>query len=197
MSEPVTAATVRHGFLEPGLDVVARVLREYDPSPGIDSLLEMQRALLLRLPPGRDRQLHLRLNRRLIELNIGEHRDARRITGNADQLARDLRHAELNDPGHRPLTAKGIARQLRPHLAVLADVAGASGAEVVRAARVLGAAIARVPSAQLLSPAVRHELGERKFAVLVKQARRESFGGAELETPAARTFEDGEGHAEI
>jgi hypothetical protein len=174
----ITAATVKHSFLEPGLDVVASVLREYDPSPDLDSLLEMQRALLRRLPPGPERELHLRLNRRLIFLNVIERRQGRRIVGDADQLARDLRWAELNDSGHRALGAKAIARRLRPALHLLARPAGVPAPRLVEAARVVGQVVALVPAAQLLAPAVRHELGERKFAFLRDQVERAHKTGA-------------------
>jgi hypothetical protein len=200
----VTAGVVERAFLEPGLEAVALNRQQqrllYDPSPAVDSALEHLLALWrLAGPPSSpqgspDVAAHvtatLSLGRRLASSNAREREHVRAVCGEADRLTRDLRFAErvAADAG---LSAKAIARQVRAPLTVLEGRDPDDQWAVVDAVFALDLVFAAVPAAQLFSPAVRHELRGRRFALLreLYERRRGAHvkqGAGALATPGAR-----------
>lgn len=147
----ITAAIVRRSALDPGMEARAYNLEQerlfYDPSPERDSLVEVIDTGCLTT---------VTIVRRLVDSNQREGEAERRILGWADALATDLRDFELNGNGAK-LTAKGIARALRPALKRVRS--GGTPAELADAFRAIHAVLRAAPRSLVLSGAVRHELG--------------------------------------
>ena len=165
----VTAATIRREFLEPVLDARAHnVLQERliaNKTPEVDSVADLLGVLTADTRGEREilRKLYATAGM-LRGSNRQEGASEQSIAAAADVLATDLRGIELNGVT-TALTAKSIARQLREPLRMLALSPVAAGA-FVEAGRTIERVVARAPLAQLLSPAVEHELGAEKFQVL-------------------------------
>lgn len=156
----LSAATVRHAVLEPGMDARALNIEQsrivFDPSPESDSLVEV----LADLGAYQQAKPHL------IALTRSNHAEGKLecgITLWADTLATDLRDLELNG-GAGALSGKSLARALREPLRAFAGSGGA--AERARAAAAIWRVTKGHPRAQLLTPSVRHELGAAKFRLL-------------------------------
>lgn len=161
----VTAGAVEAAFLEPGMDARAHNLRQFNPSPATDSLLERLRALALRLPPSNEREGLLAIADELIASNAAEGEAERLINGSADALVTDLRRIERSGGGEF-LSAKAVYRQLQPALSCLIYSHVASAREISESVRILREAVDQVPRLMLLSKTVERELGAKKFAVL-------------------------------
>lgn len=166
----LTAATVKRDYLHPAMD--GRALNDQQDSmlvnatPEIDCLLEYLHAL----PPHHFRDAAIDLVRRLIVANTEEGGCERQIAGAADQLVRELRDLELNGVS-RAITAKGVARAVREPLAVITEQKeAASPDERLDAFAALSVVLREVPCAQLLSAAVRHEIGPKRFGALERIA---------------------------
>jgi hypothetical protein len=190
--ELVTAATVRREQLDPLLEGIGQNRLQFNPTPDLDSLLELQREALLRSPPGRMQKLALTINERLIASNSLEGQQERRVAGFTDQLVRDLRDTELNGAASSSLNGKAIARQLRPPLQQLA---GAPTPDA-RAFLAIAELTRSLPRATLLAPAVRRELGDELFAALHDLVQMRN-GAGRLETSGAATPRAGSRHGEI
>ncbi len=159
----ITSATARRSLLNPAMDARALNQREglllHNPgTPEIDSLAEFaltaQGAQLVKLTRG------------IIDVNTREGLREMLFAGAADQLVTDLRRVETNGRGAREaLNAKGIARALREPLRTLVDK---RAEHLVDAAHRVAQVLRDAPSAQVLSPTVRYELGEAKFALLAR-----------------------------
>lgn len=211
----VSAGTVRREFLDRGLDARALNLEQagllFDPSPECDSIAEVVVALsrLLAepcLPSNARSQVRVLVARlvpivrRLAASNTAEGDLQRALCGAADRLTRELRDAELNIPRDAAavLSAKQIARALRGPLRVLVD-GDEDPLEVADAVRQVEDLLDRVPSVQLLSPWVEHELRGRKFRLLRRLVERRSSsseGDEALATPAAGPTDGTSGHAQ-
>lgn len=161
----VSAAHVRASFLDPAMDARALNLEQHfwidNGTPECDSVLDHLACID---PDSISERTHLEQLRALAFVvaaeNMSEGQIERTICGAADLLARDLRGVELNGVSG-VLAAKGIARLVRgPVDRMLA------GDESFEDACALVDVFARVPSAQLLSHAVEHELWTKRFAKL-------------------------------
>ncbi|HEY0391014.1 MAG TPA: hypothetical protein VGC63_04830 [Solirubrobacterales bacterium] len=161
----VTSSAIDGAFLGPGMEARAHNLDQYDPSPGVDSQLERIRALALRLPPSPECEALMAEVDAAIASNLREAEAELAICGAADQLVTDLRHIERNG-GNAALSAKAIARHLRTPLAHVSSPDGVPVADLVNARNALSEAVHAIPLLMLLSRAVEHELGAKKFAVL-------------------------------
>lgn len=165
----VTADHVRRAFLDPAMD--ARALNQdqarliYDPSPEVDSLLEV----LGQVSPATDecRRHMKRAIAKCVKLglsNRGEGGLEARVAGAADQLTRELHGQQLQ--GNSAIAAKACARMLREPLSAIACPPLGEPRRLIEAGRAVGEVFVRVPSEVLLSRAVEHELGVEKFALL-------------------------------
>lgn len=185
----LTAATTRRAFLEPALDARALNLAQqrliHNPSPEPDSVLELL-ALMTADTRGEREAFKALVGGavRLGQSNRAEGGFEARIAGAADRLAVELRDAETGgSPG--ALTAKAIARALREPLRTIARPPLGAPERLVAAGRAVGEIFALVPSEQLLSPAVEHELGREKFGALCAlHAERNDGAGADGTAPA-------------
>ena len=166
-TEVLTAATVKRHGLEPAMEVIAagEFEREelFDPSPEIDSVLEY----LLTLPQTVERDESIARLRRALRLNECQSVEARIISGFTDELARRCREDELAGVS-AAITAKAVARRLREPLAMIASPLLFGTDALIDASQIIGEAIGKVPSAQLLSPEGAHQLGAERFELLVR-----------------------------
>jgi hypothetical protein len=169
----VTSSAIDGAFLQPGMDARAHNLDQYNPSPGVDSQLERIRALALKLPPSPECEALMAEVEAAIASNLREAEAELSICGAADQLVTDLRHIERNG-GNAALSAKAIARHLRAPLAHISSPEGVPVADLVNARNTLSEVVDGVPLLMLLSSAVEHELGAKKFAELWKIAQTKS-----------------------
>jgi hypothetical protein len=171
----VSAAHVKGAFLEPSMDALALNLgqcyRLQNRTPQCDSLADHLARIQADSPTER---FHLEQATGLVVVVAAENESEgaveQAIAGAADTLARELRGVELNGASG-VLKAKGIARHLRGPLNVLCDVddgavSGYSGSEILHAAFAVGDVLRAVPSRQLFSPSVEHELRGRLFRKL-------------------------------
>ncbi len=190
MSELVTAGVVRDVFLFPSMDARAANIEQrrllFNSSPEPDSLFEHLE--LLRSGESRSWRALIAITTDLSASNSIEGDHELGIAGAADQLATDLRDRELNGNAPVPLAAKAIARRLRGSLTSLSQPAGIPATDLLKAATTIAETIRRVPRLQLLSPAVAHELGRRKYELLCELVDSEKTRAAQLVTagPAAR-----------
>lgn len=166
----VTAATVKREALWPALDAQAQNDRQalllYNPTPEPDSAVEHAQALVSTHP--RAAADLLGVFRQLVASNQLERDDERQVAGFADQLARQLRRAELDGTAApaAALTARAVCHHLRGPLSTLLTPAAHDALAIVHAARTIERVMTTAPRAQLLSPAVAHNLGKAKFALL-------------------------------
>lgn len=101
---------------------------------------------------------------RTLRSNIAEGNSEMEMAGlMEDELAR-----KRLAPTSERWTAKRIARELRDPLAVIAAPAKHDGIAFYRACTTVRELVRELPSHQLLSGAVRHELRATKFALLAK-----------------------------
>lgn len=204
----LTAATVRHGFLEPALD--ARALNDaqqrliQNDTPEVDSVTE-HLTLIGRHLRGTDATPDLvHLFDRVLELrdsNVAEGGLERTICGRADRLVTDLRTLELSGSGGpSPLAARSLARRLREPLRVIAEPPLGDPRALVDAGRKVGEVIAHIPAEQLFTRDVTRELGERRAATLrALYERRATNEGATAEGDrgAKDSREDARGLTEL
>lgn len=166
----LSSATVQRVFLSPGMDARALNVEQqrilFDDSPEPDSLIELLQAI------DPDTKAEARAFRQLIhgavELyrsNGSEGEFELAICGAADQLARDL-HDEVQNHGREQMVVKAIARKLRPALATIAKPPVGEPRSLVAAGRAIGEVTSQVPTDQLLSPGLRHELGAGRYELL-------------------------------
>jgi hypothetical protein len=148
----------------------ARLL--FDPSVEVDSLLELPAALLRAGAPAVLVSELSVLCRRVLESNLLEGERERVLAGVLDEQLAAIRVL----PVAGRLTAKGIARAVRGPLGVVLDGGGGDAVRYFRACCAVRDVVAAVPRAQLLAPAVRHELRERKFRLLAELAAAEIAG---------------------
>lgn len=191
---PISSTAIEKAFLEQGMEARAHNLRQYDPSAAVDSHLERIRALALRLPPGPEREELILAVEAAIDSNVEEAYAELALCGAADQLVTDLRTGEHS--GRREVIGvKAIAQHLRPSLETLSRLEGRPPAEIVEARHVVREAVAEIPRLMLLSPAVAHELGTKKFRVLQALTEKSAAAGssrddAEAEHRSARHAAD-------
>lgn len=190
----LTAATVKRNGLEPAMEIIAAGQIEhyelFDPSPEVDSVLEY----LLTLPQTIERDEAIARLHRALHLNECQSAEARVIAGFTDETARRCRDDELNGVS-KALTAKSIARRLRDPLVTLSSPTKFPTEDIIDASQIVGEMVGKVQSAQLLSPAVRHELGERKFELLQRIAEVKGAAGIQPATP--KTPRGGVEHARL
>lgn len=142
----------------------------FNPSAEVDSVFEVLQELRGDIPRSKLVEL-TRLTRRIAVSNSWEGNREVGLCGTADRLVRDLRDLHLNGGMESVLAAKSIARLLRAPLKTL-------GAPVddllawVDALREVDEVLGRAPEDQVLSPTVRYDLGERKYALLEQLAKR-------------------------
>ncbi|MGH2954678.1 MAG: hypothetical protein ACRD2Z_03260 [Thermoanaerobaculia bacterium] len=129
--------------------VTSAILRRFVLDPAMD-----RRAI-----SGRQEELLTEL----VELHRRGAEAERRICGFADRLVKDLHSRQVN--GRGALAAKSIARALREPLRA-AD--GAEPWAMVEAALLVERLLRGVPREQVFSPEVKHQLGKRKYAVLIE-----------------------------
>lgn len=150
----ITAATVERDFLTPALDARAENLAE----------LRVAAQLALHI---RDEHPARQL---LVELVTHAKRQGElecQVAGAADQLVSDCRNWERfrRTPDGPGWSARKIGRVLRDPLADLCNPA-VEGKARQQAQALVFAVLDQAPTAMLLSPAVRHELRDRKFQML-------------------------------
>lgn|GEM_PF-4185560 len=159
----VTERTIRRNFLDLAIEARAANLEQekliLNHSPEPDSLVEV---LTLLAPPKELVPLCSRLVNEFSYSNAHEGQQEKKLAGNAEALAVDLR--KLGSNVRAALTAKGIATRLREALRTID--AGGDPAELFRAFHVVSLALREIPAAQLLSASVAYELGGKKFALL-------------------------------
>ena len=166
----VSADHVKQSFLGPAMDARALNLNQNfrlaNGTPECDSLFEHLRCIEV---DTREERTHLELALGLVTVvsaeNMSEGAIEQLICGAADTLARDLRGVELNGVSG-VLKAKSIARRLRGPLALLGSPAALPSMAFVDAVREVDDVIRLVPSSQLLSAGVEHELGGARFRLL-------------------------------
>ena len=171
MTDYLTAASARRDYLHPSMDArganteQAHLLR--NDTPAVDSVAEcIERIRDMPDLASHPIVAHLTdLVERLIVSNDAEGDFECHIAGAADTLVRELRRAELGGTS-TALTAKGIARKLRAPLQVINAGRGESAEARLNAFAAIHLTVCAVPQTQLLSPAVRHELGEAKADIL-------------------------------
>jgi hypothetical protein len=163
----MTSALATRGALERAMDARALNLEQarlvFNASPEVDSIAELPAALLRAGAPA---DLVARLSvlcRQLLASNVEEGRCETAVAG---LLERQLSNVRALPVAER-LTAKSIARRVREPLAVLlAGAAEYDAAEYFGACCAIREVIAACPPEQLLAPAVRHELRDRKYSLL-------------------------------
>lgn len=173
--------------LNPLLDAQARNdeqhLALFDPSPEADSLIE-HLSRLSRLK-GEDREnvrAAMLLALRVGKSNRAERDYERTATGAADAMVREVNGPETM---RSALSVKSIARALREPLRTISTHGGGASAVPFDATLSVARVIQRVPADLLLAPAVRRELGERKFAVLRSLVSQQPGIGSRGEVGAA------------
>lgn len=162
-----SAHTIRTTLLDPAMDARAHSI---GVAQHLRALAEPLRLLAASASPVQQpallavfssvREIHAH-NAKMGEL----HRD---IAGAADQLAATARGAETARDAQAALGVQAIARRLRGPLGVLDGSQHRSARELTEAAWVVRDVARTVPRERLLSAAVRHELGMRKFTTLVR-----------------------------
>lgn len=160
----VSAAALRTGVLEPAMDSLALNRHQFNPDPEVNSILEHLQVRLGSLPVSPLRTELMALTEAAIESNLREGSETMAVTGFADKLSAELHRIETAGAGEA-LSAKAVARRLRGPLETV-RLASASARELTAAHQLIRATVADVPSTQLLSTAVKYELGKKKFAVL-------------------------------
>ena len=154
----VTHARVNGQVVDPALDAIAHNLDQhrmlFDPSPEIDSLIEIGNTLADEQP--RLAATLLGIAARLAASNSAELACAQKVAGNGEQIARDLRPVD----GRQSLKRSMLRLRIRPILDVIADP-DADPMAYVRAGRDLHALQREVPMETLLSKSLAHELGQR------------------------------------
>jgi hypothetical protein len=137
----------------------------FNPSVEIDSLGELPAVLLRHGAPEALVAQMVTLCRRVLESNVAE--------GNCEMGLAGLLEDHVDRARTLPLelrsTAKQIAARLRGPLAVLLQPGG-DGIEWCKASWTVRDELAATPREQLLAPAVRHELRDRKFRKLTELA---------------------------
>lgn len=167
----MTAATVRRGILEPTLDAQALNATQArliaNPTPEVDSLVEHVTELARTATTEQRQHLHaiLTLTRELFQSNQAEGDLERTVAGAADHLTSELRNNELNADRAPAWPARRIARMVR---GPLADLLNPVIADTGRALQELQQALQQIPTTALLTVAVRHELGCRKYTKLTE-----------------------------
>jgi hypothetical protein len=157
----VTSDVVTHGALEPALD--AEVLNHdqarliYDPSPQIDSLVELVDGAF------KNAVAMARLLSELAASNGLELDRERMIAGFADDLAAALRHCEHNTTDG-PLSARRLAAELAPMLDVLSDPSAPF--DYAPAVHKLRGIFAATPHAALFAKSTLHHLRPKREAAL-------------------------------
>ncbi|HWT22401.1 MAG TPA: hypothetical protein VN213_02735 [Solirubrobacteraceae bacterium] len=159
------AHTIRTTLLEPAMDArahsigIARVLRALTEPLQLlaASATPAQKPVLLTVL-GAVREIHAH-NEKAGDLH-------RELCGTADRMATDARAAETGRDPAAALGVQAIARRLRGPLDVLGNPRGRSARDVTEAMWAVKQVARDVPRDRLLSVAVRHELGVRKFTTL-------------------------------
>lgn len=150
----VSAATVRTEFLDRSMEATALNLRQFDPSPEIDS--DLERAL--EANSRGDKAAVRRWILAAIEANHLEGRENLAISGTADRLAADLENGATEAPG-----IKRLCRELRP---ILKTIMVGDPVDCAAAVREFRHIRVRVGVTQLAAPGVRRELGKKLSTVL-------------------------------
>ena len=176
----LSAAAVRRSFLEPAMDAIALNRRQTrllaNPDPELNSLTELAVALRDGAEPY---ELHAlaTLCVQLRDANAREGGFELLLAGAADDLAIDLHARERNGQASQLLGIRAAANALRAPLGVLQDPPAGDVLAVIDATRAVDRVLAVAPRAQLLCPALEHELGAAKFALLWHLADRKAMVG--------------------
>lgn len=149
----ITATKIKAEFLDPSMEATCWNLRQFNPSPEIDSDLEFA----LKEIRARNFEQAERWVLAAIAANHREGQENLRINGAADQLAEELERRVIG----AALGIKAICRRLRPILKAIDSGSPAEASEALMSFQVLRR---EVPN--LDSPGVRRELGKRLTSVL-------------------------------
>jgi hypothetical protein len=160
VNDLIHAQAVRDRGVLPLLDVVAAghtegLLIANFATPERDSLLEILPAVVDRSHPLARQTFEI--TKRVYTVNGDQTDDAKGVLGYVDGIATVLER--------KPSGSQKLAKALRPHLATLAD-RDANLREVAAAFREVERITAGVSREQLTSPALQHQLGRKRFAVL-------------------------------
>lgn len=153
----MSAKFVEDSFLHPAMDGRVLNLRQYDPSPEIDSDCEWA---VRHIETGRY-ELAIKSIRSIMQANHAEGEQLCRIAGAADDCAAVARHTTSSTPAR---SGRRLLLDLKPPLARLVK----DPADVEAAAEVQ-AIIRSTPRAMLLSPTLHHQLAPRKSRELFRQ----------------------------
>lgn len=159
MSNVLNAHAIREHGVDPALEVIAvghhEELTFYNPSPEPDSIFELLPTVVR---PGDNTRKFGGLLVQAHKLNGQQGSLARGLVGYLDSVAVDL--------SRKPSGSQSLAKALRPHLRTLAETEGISAGVLAAAVREVDRITVGLSDQQLSSPALAHQLGRKRFAVL-------------------------------
>lgn len=162
----IRPARLRAKGVDPAMEAVAlghaegRLISNF-ATPERDSILELLPVCIDRTHP--DARRLARMVVEVYNVNSEQTDQIKDVVGFLDCLATDLGQARM-DPLRDGIGSRALARALRPHLKTI-RAADEIDATVMLAVRQVSKITDRVAAEQILSPALRRELGEKLWAV--------------------------------